>query len=67
VEELFLMADVARMKWKADVEAQIAAISDEWRAPKPGAFVKETINSLADFGERMGSDPKSWITEPPTQ
>jgi hypothetical protein len=23
-------------------------------------FVKETMNNLADLGERMGADPASW-------
>jgi hypothetical protein len=31
----------------------------------PGTFEKETMNSLADLGEKMGADPKSWLTEPP--
>jgi hypothetical protein len=67
MRQLFLMAEVARMKWNADVEVRIAAIPDEWRAPKPDAFDKATMNSLADLGEKMGADRGSWITEPPTQ
>src|SRR5262249_51111878 len=31
---------------------------------KPGVFVKETMNALADLGVRMGEDPRSWITDP---
>jgi hypothetical protein len=32
---------------------------------KPGTFVKEVMNELADLGERMGADPASWRTDPP--
>ena len=42
-------------------------LPDEWRPPKAGTFVKETMNDLADLGERLGADPNSWLTEPPTQ
>jgi hypothetical protein len=32
---------------------------------QPGAFVAETMNNLADLGERMGADPASWQTDLP--
>ena len=67
MRQLFLMAQVARMKHDADVEVRIVAIPDEWRPPKSGTFLKETMNDLADLGEKMGADPNVWITEPPTQ
>ena len=67
IRQLFLMAEVARLKRRADVEIRVIAIPDDWRAPKPGTFVKETMNHLADLGEKMGADTGSWITEPPTQ
>jgi hypothetical protein len=28
-------------------------------------FIKETMNALADLGERRGADPASWRTEAP--
>ena len=34
-------------------------------APQPGVFIKETMNNLADLGEKMGADPLSWRSEPP--
>jgi hypothetical protein len=67
MRQLFLIAQVAKLKYNADVEVRIAAVPDDWRSPKPGVFVKETMNNLADLGEKMGADPKCWITEPPTQ
>jgi hypothetical protein len=27
--------------------------------------MKETMNNLADLGEKMGADPGSWSKEPP--
>jgi hypothetical protein len=62
-----MLADVAQRQYNADVEVRFVAVPDDWRPPKPGTFVKETMNSLADLGEKMGADPRSWITEPPTQ
>ncbi|HEY7115844.1 MAG TPA: patatin-like phospholipase family protein [Tepidisphaeraceae bacterium] len=67
LRQLFLMAEVEHLKHDADVEVRYVAVPDDWRPPKPGTFVKETMNNLADLGEKMGADPKSWISEPPTQ
>ena len=67
MRQLFLMAEVARLKRHDDVEVRFVAIPDDWRPPKPGIFVKETMNDLADLGEKMGADPSSWLTEPPIQ
>jgi hypothetical protein len=67
MRQLFLMAEVARLKRNADVEVRYVAVPDDWRPPQPGTFVKETMNNLADLGEKMGADPSSWITESPTQ
>jgi hypothetical protein len=30
----------------------------------PAIFNKETMNNLADLGEKMGADPASWSSEP---
>jgi hypothetical protein len=67
MRQLFLLAEVARLRRHADVEVRYVAVPDDWRPPKPGTFVKETMNNLADLGEKMGADPNSWSTEPPTQ
>jgi hypothetical protein len=67
MRQLFLQAEVARLKRSTDVEVRYVAVPDNWRAPKPGIFIKETMNSLADLGEKMGADPNSWLTEVPTQ
>jgi len=67
IRQLYLLTEVARLKHHADVEMRFVAIPDDWRPPKPGTFVKETMENLADLGEKMGADPGSWITKPPTQ
>ena len=36
------------------------SIPGDWFPPAPGVFVKETMHTLADLGERMGADPESW-------
>ncbi|MGH7380787.1 MAG: hypothetical protein ACREKR_00960 [Candidatus Methylomirabilales bacterium] len=43
----------------------IVAIPGDWSPPVPGVFVKETMNALADLGEKMGADPGSWSTQAP--
>ena len=60
LKHLVAMAEIARHKRKADVEIRIVSIPGDWSPPAPGVFVKETMNNLADLGERMGADPASW-------
>lgn len=64
VRHLFAMAEVSRLKRGADVEVRVASIPDDWRPPKPGVFVRETMNDLADLGERMGAEPSAWRAAP---
>jgi hypothetical protein len=65
MRQLFLHAELARLRHGADVEVRFAAVPDGWVAPKPVAFDKQVMNALADLGERMGADPSSWRSEPP--
>jgi hypothetical protein len=65
LRHLFAMAEIARLKYKADVEVRLMAVPEDYLPSKPGTFVKEVMNELADLGERMGADPKSWITDAP--
>ena len=60
VKHLAALAEIARLKRNADVEIRIVSIPGDWSPPAPGVFVKETMNNLADLGERMGADPASW-------
>jgi hypothetical protein len=59
------MAEIARLKHAADVEVRVLSVPEDWNPPKPGTFVKQTMNELADLGERLGADPSSWTTTPP--
>jgi len=65
VRHLFAMAEISRLKRKADVEVRVVSIPSDWSPPVPGVFIKETMNNLADLGKKMGADPASWSTEPP--
>jgi hypothetical protein len=65
IRHLFSIAENSRLKWHADTEVRVASIPGDWLPPKPGTFVKETMNALADLGEKMGADPNSWKTSSP--
>ena len=65
VRHLFAIAEISRLKRKAEVEVRIVSIPGDWFPPVAGTFIKETMNNLADLGEKMGADPASWSTEPP--
>jgi predicted acylesterase/phospholipase RssA len=65
MRHLYSQADIARLKRGGRVEVRVVAIPDDFVPPKPGVFIKETMNALADLGERMGADPSSWRTESP--
>ena len=65
LRHLFAAAEVARLKYKTDIEVRLMAVPEDYVPSKPGTFVKEVMNELADLGERMGADPASWITEAP--
>jgi Patatin-like phospholipase len=65
VRHLFAMVEISRLKRKADIEVRVVSIPGDWFPPVPGTFIKETMNNLADLGEKMGADPASWSNEPP--
>jgi hypothetical protein len=59
---LMLQAHIEKLRNGADIEVRLVAVPDGWIPPKPGAFMPESMNALADLGERMGADPHSWRT-----
>jgi len=65
IRHLIAMSQIAELKYKADVEVRVVSIPGEWLPPKPKSFDKETMNALADMGEKMGADPKSWANALP--
>jgi hypothetical protein len=65
MRHLFAQAEVVRLKYGADVQVRVMAVPESWVPPKPGSFVSEVMNELADIGEKMGADPSTWRTEAP--
>ena len=65
IRHLYAKAEIQRLKYNADVQVRLISVPDEYAQSKPGTFVKEVMNELADLGERMGADPKSWRSEAP--
>ena len=65
IRHLYARAEIDRLKRKADVEVRLISVPEDWVPSQPGTFVKEVMNDLADLGEKMGADPKSWRTEAP--
>ena len=65
MRHLFAQAEISRMKRGGEFEVRVAAVPNDFVPPKAGTFVKETMNALADLGERMGADTNSWLTKIP--
>ena len=65
MRHLFAQAEVVRLKYGADVQVRVMSVPESWVPPKPGSFVAEVMNELADLGEKMGADPSTWRTEAP--
>jgi serine/threonine-protein kinase RIO1 len=65
MRHLYALAEIANLKRNADWQVRVMAVPDTWVPPKPGTFVTEVMNSLADLGEQMGADPANWRTDPP--
>jgi hypothetical protein len=65
MRHLYAMAQIAKLKHGADVQVRLISVPEDWVPSKPGSFVKEVMNELADLGERMGADATSWRSEPP--
>ena len=65
IRHLFALAEIARLQSDAGIQVRYVAVPDDWAPPKPGVFEKETMNALADMGERMGANPSSWQSNLP--
>jgi len=65
MRHLHAQAEISRLKRGATVEVRFVAVPNDWVPPQPGIFIKETMNNMADLGEKMGADPSSWSSEPP--
>jgi hypothetical protein len=58
-------AEISKMTRGGEFEVRVAAVPNDFVPPKEGTFVKETMNALADLGERMGANTNSWLTSIP--
>jgi len=65
MRHLYALAEVLKLKYGVDVQVRVMSVPESWVPPKPGSFVSEVMNELADLGEKMGADPESWSTTPP--
>lgn len=65
IRHLMALVELMRVRDHVDAEVHLMAIPNQWRAPKPGVFQKETMEDLAILGEKMGADPASWTSECP--
>lgn len=64
IRHLATMVELMKLRDGTDVDLKIVAIPDEWRAPKQGVFIKETMDDLVNLGERMG-EAGEWMKECP--
>lgn len=60
VRWLAAQAKYANSAFGTDIEVRVAAIPDDWRPPVKGDFKKETMESLAELGRKLGADQGSW-------
>jgi hypothetical protein len=65
MKHLFAQAEISKMTRGGVFEVRVVAVPNDFIAPKEGTFVKETMNALADLGERMGANTNSWLTQIP--
>jgi hypothetical protein len=65
MRHLFAIAELARLKNGADVEVRVMTVPDSFVPSNGQSFNAEVMNALADIGEQLGADAKSWRTEAP--
>jgi predicted acylesterase/phospholipase RssA len=65
LRHLYAMAEIDRLRNGADVQVRLISVPEDWAPSRPGTFVKEVMNELADLGERLGADPQNWRTDAP--
>jgi predicted acylesterase/phospholipase RssA len=56
-------AELLRRAENVDIEVRFIAVPNDFVPPVDGAFKKETMNTLADIGLRLGRDPANWRTQ----
>lgn len=56
-------AELLRRAEGVDIEVRFIAVPNDFVPPVEGQFKKETMNMLADIGQRLGRDASNWRTE----
>jgi hypothetical protein len=65
MRHLFATAELAHLKYGADVQVRVMAVPESFVPENPGSFDAKVMNTLADIGEKMGADAASWRMEAP--
>jgi hypothetical protein len=60
IRHLTAIAENERLKHGAEVQVRVMSVPEDWTPPTQGVFKPETMNALADLGEKMGADPSNW-------
>ena len=66
LRHLYALAEITRLRGDGEVEVRWIAAEKELAAPNPmSMFDAKTMQSLSDYGKRLGADPTSWKTVAP--
>lgn len=65
LRNLFLFAEVTRLRGEGDCEVRWVAVPPTWETPNTNQFSVEKMQSLSDLGRSMGENPNSWISQSP--
>ena len=66
LRHLFALAELTRLRGDGDVEVRWISVEKQLASPNPmDMFDAKTMQSLSDYGKRLGADPRSWKTVAP--
>jgi len=65
LRNLFLFAEVTRLRGEGDCEVRWVAVPPTWQTPNTGQFSVEKMQSLSDLGRSMGENTNSWNSQSP--
>ena len=67
LRQLFTIAELNKLRGDGDVEVRWVGIPKTWKPINTEFFNQEKMRALSDLGRRMGADPNSWISVPPSR
>ena len=65
LRNLFLFAEVTRLRGEGDCEVRWVAVPPTWQTPNTDQFSVEKMQSLSDLGRSMGENTNSWNSQSP--